>query len=187
MRKCFLSALMISLLLLTGCGSAQEESKIEEFRAAISESERVSFIAEMHTDDGEIVADYVLRCTRSGEETVMELLSPELIAGVTARISGKQATLDFDGLSFAAGSIGGKISPMEVPDVLLDGMEKGSAVQFCRETWEEQDTLTFSVDMGESTALRIHLDATSLCPLYGEISVDGNRIADCRIRDWQME
>ena len=188
MRKTLLSALMISLLLLTGCGSSQEEAKVGQFRADCAECTQICFLAELHTDDGSSAADYTLRCTRQGEETVMELLVPELISGVTARITGKEAALEFDGLSFAAGSIGtGNISPMEMPSVLLNGMKTGIASEICRETWADQTVLGFSADMGEGLSTRILLAEDTLSPVCGELFLQGKRIAECRISEWNME
>ena len=188
MRKTLLSALMISLLLLTGCSSSREEAKVGQFRTEFAECQQICFLAELRTDDGTSAADYTLRCSRQGEETVMELLEPELISGVTARITGKNAVLEFDGLSFAAGSIGtGNISPMEIPSVLLDGLKSGIASEICREIWAEQSAIGFSVDMGDGLMLRILLAENAPTPLYGELSLDGLRIAECQISEWKME
>ena len=95
MRKMFISALMISLMLLCGC-SRGYEGKLEEFRSAFAEYGTVSFVATMTVQDENSVADYTVECVRTGEETVLRLVEPELISGVTAHLKGKDVLIVYD-------------------------------------------------------------------------------------------
>lgn len=190
MRKIALSALMISLaVLLSACGStAGYEKKIEQFRDTLSEYGRVSFQTEMSADDGECVSTYSVQCTRGENETVLNLLSPELIAGVTAHISKKGTEIEYDGLSLEAGTLSGSgIAPLEAPAEILDAMSGGIVSQIRRETQNGEDTIAFNVDRGNGIIVALWLEYNELTPVCAEICSSGRTVIWCKFSDWKME
>ena len=189
MRKILLSALMISLLLLCACGAASgDEARIEAFRETLRGSAYVSFTAEMRADDGQSTENYVLRCEKRDGETVMELLSPELLAGVRAHVSGKNAALEYDGLSFEAGTLtDGGVTPMSAPKLLLDALSGGTVSQLRREEYDGAVTAAYCTELGEGLQAVLRLDVQSFLPHSAELLCDGRTVITCRITDWHME
>ncbi len=183
MRKMFISALMISLMLLCGC-SGGYEGKLEEFRSAFAEYGTVSFVATMTVQDENSVADYTVECVRTGEETVLRLVEPELISGVTAHLKGKDALIEYEGLSFESGlEIGTGRTPIEACDVVLDTLESGQTSQFAMDGNE----LSFRVEQGNNCYTTMRLEADTMTPVSAEIYYDGRLVILCTISKWHME
>lgn len=190
MRRMILTALMINLILLSGCtgATAKDEARIEELREQMSTCAQVIFDAEMTVFDKEYVSAYTLRCTRNGEETVMELLSPQLISGVTARIGGRDAILEFDGLALSAGVFGeSSTSPMALPAHILDALESGTVSQIRQEVISERRTLAFRVQLAENAAADFWLDAETIALLRAQLFENDLMIVSCEISNWQIE
>ena len=192
MRRTALFALMISFALLWGCGhgtAAEDEARIETLRTEIGAAETVSFTAELLADGGKSAESYSLRCTRTAEEMCMDLLSPELIAGVTARLRDGEATLHFDGLSLEAGTVdSSNLTPIAAPAAILEALERGVVSQLRREEQEDGgEVVAFRVMRSETEDVDFWLDGETLTPLYAEIVSDGRMVISCGISDWSMD
>lgn len=191
MRRTGLFALMISLALLCGCGraaAAKDGERIEAMRAELAASAGVSFSAQITFDDGQAVSDYDLLCTRSGGETRMELRAPELIAGVTARLTGENAVLEFDGLSLEAGTVGeDSLTPIAAPAAILDALEQGVVSQLRRETWDGREAVAFRVVLSAAASADLWLDAETLAPLHAELNAGEQTVIFCELSDWNLQ
>lgn len=184
MRKTIISALMISLLLLCGCGSRGYEVKLENFRATLEECSSVSFVAEISVQDADSVADFTVECTRSGEKTTLRLLEPKLISDVTAHLSGSDAVIEYDGLSFDSGiRLGEGLTPIEAPDAVLDALQSGLTSQF----QADGNVLAFQVERGNGRYTTLRLELDTMTPTQAEIYADGRLVIRCAISDWHME
>ena len=184
-----LTALMISLVLLCGCsGGTQDRERVETLRSRIGTAAGISFRAELETDDGSSRERYVYHCTRSDTETVIELLEPELIGGVTAHISGGNTELSYDGLSFEVGALDQNgLSPIRAPALFLSALEKGVVSQLRRETLDGTETIAFRVLSVSGYDTDIWIDAQTLSPRRAEILADGRAAVCCGIAEWNIK
>ena len=170
-------------MLLCGC-SRGYEGKLEKFRSAFAEYGTVSFVATMTVQDENSVADYTVECVRTGEETVLRLVEPELISGVTAHLKGKDALIEYEGLSFESGlELGTGRTPIEACDVVLDTLESGQTSQFAMDGNE----LSFRVEQGNNCYTTMRLEADTMTPVSAEIYYDGRLVICCEISEWYME
>ena len=94
--KKFFAPMILSLLLLPSCGGMEEQNQAEELALTIRGEylalESLSASMDVTADYGARVYDFALTAAVSGEETVLTLTEPEWAAGLTARITGEEAS-----------------------------------------------------------------------------------------------
>ena len=100
MRKALLFALMMTLCLsLTGCGGeTAEKQETEELQMKFQNLSAATVEAELTCHYGDEVRTYTLRCSYTPEESTVEVLAPEDLAGISATLTGEALTLQYDGI-----------------------------------------------------------------------------------------
>lgn len=176
MRRVFLVVLVISLCLIpVGCGRKAEEEQTEEMQLRFQELAAASVEAELTSQYEEEVRTYTLRCNYRPEETTVEVLEPEEIAGITAVLTGEDLTLRYEDIMLDAGTYSGtEISPMWAVPSLLRAMGEGYPLESCREKLGEADCLrvTFETtdDGGNKRYYAVWFGGDGI-PLQGEIII----------------
>ena len=90
------AALMITAIFLGGCSHEEKlQSRLDERRQEIADSEHVSFRANVSVELTDSVFACVLQVERAGDEIVVEAVEPEIIAGIRARVSGQGAAIEY--------------------------------------------------------------------------------------------
>lgn len=98
MRRVIAPVLMIIALLLGGCGESERlEKQLAEAREGWCAAESISVTADVTAELGDSTFKCRLLCTHSSDETVVEVLSPENIAGIRARLKDGETKLEYDG------------------------------------------------------------------------------------------
>ena len=189
MRKLVLCVLMTTLL--TGCGQpgvSEAEELALTIRGEYLAMDRCAVQVSVTADYGQRVYQYELAAAVSGEETVLTLSAPETVAGLTARITGEDSRLEFDGLSVETGPLDGSgLTPVSALPALLEAARSGY-ITAC--ALEEEGAL-LRVDCGDpagtpgtGTETALWFDASSHALVQGEISVDGFRVILCEFSDF---
>lgn len=190
MRRFVLAVLMINLILFCGCAgsTARDEAEIQQLRARLEDCAALSFRADLTADDGTYVSEYALRCSLTAGEMYMELLEPQLLSGVAARLREDSAVLEFDGLSLDAGELNEDgLTPISAPKAIIDALCHGAITQLRREELAQQETVAFRVTCSEQLFVDFWLDVQNYVPLHAEI-LSGERVAvACAIEDWTLE
>jgi outer membrane lipoprotein-sorting protein len=150
-----LFALMMALLLLSGCaaGKAAEES-FTSWRGTLVSAARISFTAAVAADLGESLQSYDAKLVRSDGVTEMELLAPEILAGVRLRSADGGVTLEYDGASLELGRLPDTgLSPAAALPALVQALLEGRILETRAERNKELscDVITLSSDAGEIT------------------------------------
>ena len=125
MRKRLLCVLMTTLL-LTGCGAA-EVSEAEELALTIRGEylamDSCAVQAAITADYGQRVYEYEMAVAVGEEETVLTLSAPETVAGLTARLTGEENLLEFDGVSVETGPLDETgLTPVSAVPALLEAL-----------------------------------------------------------------
>lgn len=185
MRRFLLPALMISLL-LTGCGGAAgAQRKIAEQNQKLAAAEELSFTVDVTANLGGEVFDCTLACLAGAEETTVELLAPESVAGIRARVGADGVALEYEDLSLGVGTAGlDTVTPISAAPLLVLALRSG----FLQRCWTERDgereLLVAQVYVNDDAALTLWYDGETLAPLHGEFSRDGTVLLRCEIRDF---
>lgn len=191
MGRCKAVPLMISLLLLAGCGGGGETVSSEALALAIQKdlgamtscSCQVALSADYETR----VFDYVLDVAYDVSGADLTIVEPEIARGVTAHIQSGQTQLVYDGFSLDAGPLTADgLSPVEAVPAFYRAISEGyiAAVDAVGET------LTVTYRDGESQPgvgleTVVTFDAKTKTPLWGELFFDGARIVTAQVKDFQ--
>ncbi len=191
MRKLLFCVLMMTLL--TGCGKAGV-SEAEELALAIrGEYLAVDSCAAQVTitaDYGQRVYQYEMAAAVNGEETTLTLSAPETVAGLTARITGADSKLEFDGLSVETGPMDEKgLTPVSALPALLEAARSGYITACAL----EEDGAVLRIDCGDpagspgsGTETVLWFDTGTHALTRGEISVDGFRAILCEFTEFTV-
>lgn len=190
MRKCLVCVLMTTLL-LAGCGKAGV-SEAEELALAIRGEylamDGCAARAAITADYGQRVYQYELAVAVSGEETALTLSAPETVAGLTARMTGEENLLEFDGVCVETGPLDENgLTPVSAVPALLEAAKSGYITACAL----EEDGAVLRVDCGDpagspgtGTETALWFDAATHALTQGEISSDGFRVILCEFSDF---
>ena len=177
--------------LLAGCGRAGGSEAEElaltirgEFLAMDSCAAQVSVTA----DYGQRVYKYEMAVSVTEEETVLTLSAPETAAGLTARLTGEENLLEFDGVSVETGPLDENgLTPVSAVPALLEAARSGYITTCAL----EEDGAVLRVDCGDpagspgtGTETALWFDAASHALMRGEVSVDGFRVILCEFSEF---
>ena len=186
-RRRRLALLVLSLLLLGGCGgrSHGEKEAFLKLRAKWLEQGFFSLHSEMRADYGEKVYDYLLRYEGGGEGGVLTVEEPLLLEGVEAEIGEKGVTLRYDGFLLDTGAVLGNLSPLEAFPLLIRCWQSGCVTACWRDNWDGEACLAAEFDLTEAgeteTRLcRSYFRAADGFPLGAELLADGYTVLSCR-------
>ena len=178
MRKALLFALMMTLCLsLAGCGGeTAEKQETEELQMKFQNLSAATVEAELTCHYGDEVRTYTLRCSYTPEESTVEVLAPEELAGISATLTGEALTLQYDGILLDAGIYSGtEISPMWAVPSMLRAMGQGYPLETGREALGETECLRVTFEMTSSDGGKqytaVWFDENGI-PLQGEITLE---------------
>ena len=181
MRKGVCVPMIALCLLLAGCGGT-EETKAANVRDRYHDMAGCSMTAVVSCAQEDQRWEATLQCEYipDGESTV-EVLEPETIAGVRAKLSDTDWSLEYEGNVLNIGPLSDEeISPVASLPRLMNALRDGWLLEENQEKWGEVPCLRITVDQSGvqdgkilSTLWLRQDDGT---PLRGEISVDGEII-----------
>jgi hypothetical protein len=183
MRRTTLAALMILPVLLCGCGTNRDAKRFDSFRTALAAASEINMEAAVTADYGDSVRAYTLRLTDTAEGSEIEVLAPELIAGVRAHLADGAASLDYDGVILDAGELAPNgLSPLTALPMLVGAAKTGHVDG----TWREGGLLAVKLTPDDTVSLTLWLDADTMAPRRAELTGqdDGRRLISCEITDF---
>ena len=199
MRR-FACALMMTLVLLTGCSRGEQTTARAAEELALSiRAEYLAMTActaavDITADYGQRVYEYSMEIFWSKDgETKLTVTAPENIAGITARIRDGSSCLEFDGASLETGALSGTgLSPIEVVPAVLEYIGSGYIGACDFEMNGEEKLLWFTCrdpncQPGVGIEASFWFDPMSHALKQAEILSDGYRVVRCVFRDFSME
>lgn len=181
MRK-YLIPLVLSLTLLCGCSRGAEES-FARFIGTVAAAEDLSFTAEVRAEYDDRTLSFKLGYEQDAEGAVIEVVEPELIAGIKARVKSDAVTLEYDGALLDLGSLTGDgISPLSSLPLLIETLH-GSHIEM---TWEENGLLAARLIPRDGIAVTLYI-TDELIPVSAEISSGEKTVVFINISDWELK
>lgn len=190
MRKCLVCVLMTTLL-LAGCGQGggnEAEELALTIRGEHLAMNGCAARAAVTADYGQRVYRYEMAVSVTGEETLLTLSAPETVAGLTARITGEENLLEFDGVSVETGPLDDNgLTPVSAVPALLEAAKTGYITACAL----EEDGTVLRVDCGDPAGspgtgaeTALWFDVSTHALTRGEISSDGFRVILCEFSDF---
>lgn len=190
MRKCLVCVLMTTLL-LAGCGQGggnEAEELALTIRGEHLAMNGCAARAAVTADYGQRVYRYEMAVSVTGEETLLTLSAPETVAGLTARMTGEENLLEFDGVSVETGPLDDNgLTPVSAVPALLEAAKTGYITACAL----EEDGTILRVDCGDPAGspgtgaeTALWFDVSTHALTRGEISSDGFRVILCEFSDF---
>jgi len=168
--------LIILALLLTACSgsAAGDADAIRDHYAAVTEAD---YRVTLRTDFGDRVIDFTVQYHQNADGGVMEILAPELIAGIKAELNPDGVTVRYDGLSLGFPSLPGTgLSPMESLPFILRQWRDGYVVSAGKEVRAGRELvhITHRTTREGATLETVTLfDQSTFQPITAELFVNG--------------
>lgn len=178
MRKHTVAALLILSLLLAGCAAGGDEADVEAIRAQL-DGTAVTCEAEVTAFFEDETETFTLSCAETDEGPIVTVLEPELISGVTARVTA-EGELRFDGLVLPLCGQDG-VSALSALPALIDHL-RGAHLDLA---WREGDALAAQLISDDDTALRVWFSPEGV-PAAAEMLVRGETAVRCTVTKWNM-
>ncbi len=173
--------LMISLVLLCGCADTGEDS-FNEFVQTVSSAQELCFDADVRAEYSEKTAEFTLHYAQDAESAEVEILEPEIVAGIKARVAGDVLSLEYDGAMLDIGSFGDtELSPMSALPLLAKSLTDAHVEL----TWREDDMIAARLVPNDDMLVTLWLDS-ALVPLSAEISYKEQTVIFIEISNWEI-
>ena len=193
MRQVKTLALMITLILLmTLCSCRSSQSSGEEMaldiRTMLLGAGTLDITTHVTADYGEHVYEFSFRYTGNAQEGTLEVIKPEEVAGLKAKISVSGGTLEFDGAVLDTGAITADgLSPAQCIPVLISQWQSGYISGCNFEKLGDNDTLAVTTDLSQAVTQRTWFDCKTLLPLQAELYANGVMVISCRFENIIIE
>ena len=197
------SAVLAALAVLCG-RTARGDRAAEEFarlRAEQAAATRLVTVARVSADYGERVFEFRLRYSGTYEAGEVEILAPQSLEGVTARVSGNAATVRYDGAELNTGSLGDGLSAAGIVPRLIVEWQSGFAdsltlVRNGAGVGRREELIMQSVLVGASeqsggaeggVRQTTRFDAETRIPIRTEVVRDGRVVLTVRYESFAVE
>ena len=194
MRK-LLSCVLMMTLLLSGCkggGESTPETAALALRDAYQDLAGWSSAVDITAEVGEKVFDFTLDASwRKDGETVLVITSPELLAGITARIADGETVLEYDGAGLSLGLLDGRgLTAVSVVPWVMEQVGSGYMAK-CAWAGENRELLQITfrdpeAEAGKGTEYRITFDRETFALNGAEVSVDGASVLTAAFHNFTM-
>ena len=183
-----LAALMLTLLMLTGCSKTRDMlDRAMTLRASLLACESCTFDAAITADYGDEIHTFEMQCDGDNDGNLeFRVTKPETIAGITGVISAGEGKLAFDDTAVAFPLLAeGQITPVSAPWILMKTL-MGGYLTACN---EEDGLIHLMINdsyADDALELEIWLDRESH-PIQAEIGYEGRRILTMEIENFQIQ
>ena len=196
MRKSIGICVLMMTLLLSACGGTGGETGPQEEALTI----RGEYLAatgcrtrmDVTADYGQRVYTYTVDVVVDGEETLLTVAAPDEVAGITARLTGTNSWLEYDGAVLETGPLDEDgLTALGAVPALLESARSGFMDSCVPEPLGERDALRVlcrdpSVPSGQGRETILWFDRNTHELVQGEILVDGYRVILCEIEVFSL-
>ncbi len=178
-----ISALMMTCVLLAGCGGQTQQEHFEDIRGAIADAGSIAFTAAVTANFEDRTEEFTLDCLRQAGDWTMTVMQPELIAGVTAHMSGAESDVVYGSVMLSTGDLTDcGILPISAAPVALDTLTDG----YLSSSWTENGNLAVKLIRDDTVTVTVWFDEADV-PAAMEVAEDGVVKATCTIENFTTE
>lgn len=180
LRLC-LPLLLACCLLLSGCGDNAAETRYEDFAQSLREADTLSFTAVLRAEYEDKTVDFRLRYEQTGDEALVTVLEPELVAGIGVRVTEGGTALEYGDLVLDTGPLDDYgLSPMSAPSLLVRALRTGHL----ESVWSEGEYSLCQLILDDHLYAVVSFEPETMTPVRAELVSDGAVKAVCELTDW---
>lgn len=173
---------ILCIMLLAGCAETPT-AELERFSQSVYQAQKLQFSAKVRAEYAEKTSEFELLYSKEGERERVEVISPELLAGIAAEVSDDGLSLEYEGAMLDIGTLDeAGLSPMSALPLLARAMSDGHT-EIC---WTEGESIAARIVPEDGYAVTLWL-SRELVPLSAEISYDERSVVFIEITDWRAE
>ncbi len=175
-RRAGLLALTMTFALLSGCGGgAKEKTAFEAWRQSYAAAESHEIEAVVKASDDTRAVEYKLRYHAGTDGETVEVLAPETVASVKARVADDGARLEYDGVQLDTGTaLAGRLTPLLSLPTLSRLLKTGHV----ESVWTEKrdGERCSAAELGDGSGVRLRLwQNDGGAPVFAELR-SGDRV-----------
>ena len=176
MRRLRLCALMMILLLLSGCAGETLDSVTEDLTQQYHAAVGIDALATVTAFYSDHSAEFALRYQDSAGAVSVTVEEPESLRGITASPTEDLLTLSFDGAVLAAGDFDDlRLSPMALIPLMMQQLRESFPASFLSS--KERITLYYPALLNTRDAeFEITFDKNTYAPLQCDLYLEGTKI-----------
>lgn len=180
---------ILLLFLLTSCSSVNRgETLALDIRTALLQASKLQLTTSVTADYGERVYDFTFNYTGNANGGIIEIISPDQVAGLKAEVSVSGDTIEYDGAALDTGAVTRDgLSPVQAVPVLISQWQSGYISGYSFEKLADAETLAVNTKISETVSERTWFDTKTLQPIRSEL-YDGNKmVIACRFENIIIE
>ena len=189
MKRAILPVLMMISLFMCSCGdaAAMEKDFLKE-REELGAAEKISLTAEVTAELYDSVFECTLRCSLEAGEYTVEVLKPDIISGIRAKIAAGETELEYEGLILALPDPSlGSASPLEALPVLMEALIGGHLRSIWSESEEGQELAVAEVYVSDTEQAHIWMDTENFIPRNMELVSGGRAVVKYKITEFSED
>lgn len=174
---------MMICVLLTGCKGRTQQEHFEDIRRPIADAATVTFTATVRASFADRTEEFTLDCLRQDGDWTLTVTAPELISGVTARMSGADSSIVYDNVLLSTGDLTDcGILPITAAPVALETLTDG----YLSSSWTENGGLAVKLIRDDTVTVTVWFDEDDR-PIAMELAESGTVKAACTIENFTTE
>lgn len=182
MKRILLPLLLCLTLLLSACGKNRGEQDFTAFAARLNALESLSFTANVRAEYEHKTARFTLSYAEDSAGGLITVLAPELIKGVSARVTPGSSTLEYESVVLDTGSLDAfGLSPLSSLPAMLRAMRVGHADS----VWEEDGKTVVLLEPDDELRCSVWFSKGDMRPLRAELITDGRVTVYIELSDWK--
>ena len=173
--------IMCLIVLLCACADTGQE-RFAEFVKRTAEAENISFTAEVRTEYDDKTAVFKLGYEQNADAASVEVIEPEMLTGIKARLKDDGLSLEYDGAMLDIGTLDdAELSPMSALPLLARALTDAHTEM----TWVKGDNIAARLVPSDDYLVTVWI-SSELAPISAEISYKEKTVVFIDISDWSI-
>ena len=165
---------------LTACGKASVQDVADRISGELQGSQKIVMTAKISANYGDKVYNFKISCSKTPEETRIDIKEPKTLAGISAVCVEVGYELSFDGVQVTTGVLTRNgLSPAEALPALISQWQDGYITGAVFEKYGGVSAAALDTCFTDDIMQRTWFDTENLLPIHSDISQNGTVVISC--------